>query len=83
MQAQDILARANAFMDTPFFTQIRVVLLQGKQPLNQRLRPKIQIPPAPPPPRPRNLGRFMGKLPESFPLKRCYEAYVRFFDPDA
>lgn len=79
MQATDILERANAFMNQEYFEKIRVVLMQGKRALNEARVPRSPRPPARPLPRPPRLGGLMGRLPDDFPLKDCYETYCKLF----
>lgn len=80
LQSYEILERANAFMDSNYFEQIKVVLLLGQEPLNRiraRRSAKHVVPQLPPmPPR---LGSLMGSLNPESPVTKCYEAYVRLF----
>ena len=84
LQSYEILERANAFMDSEYFAQIKVVLLLGQEPLNRirarrsakRILP--QLPPMPP-----RLGGLMGSLNPDSPVTKCYEAYVRLFTQSA
>jgi len=74
MLRDEILERANAFMDKAFFTDMHVSLSLGKRPLDGL---------APPPPRrrlPGNLPRLDGSAlqgsdPDS-PAARCYAAFL-------
>jgi len=74
MMRDEILERANAFMDEHFFTEVHVSLSLGKRPLDGL---------APPPPRgqtPKILPRLDGSAlrgadPDS-PAARCYAAFL-------
>jgi hypothetical protein len=44
LQGPEILERVNAFMDSPFFVKVRVVLVQGRRPLNRK-PPARPLPP--------------------------------------
>ena len=82
LQSPEILERANAFMDAPFFSQVRVILLQGQRPLNERRPPRPLSPARPPmPPRPPRLGGLMGAFSPDSLAGPCYEAYVAAFRP--
>lgn len=80
LQSPEILERVNAFMDSPFFSQIRVTLLHGQRALNEK-RPARPISPlrAALPPRPPRLGGLSGQFPPDSMVGRCYEAYVAAF----
>ncbi len=80
LQSDDILERANAFMDSPFFNRVRVILLHGQRTLDV-IRPQRPLLPPPPklPPRPPRLGSLLGKLDPASPVGRCYEAYLAMF----
>lgn len=79
MQSAEILERANAFMDSNFFERVRVVLLQGKRPLNEKrsVRPRHRLRRANPP-RPPRLGGL--QLPPDSPVAECYKAYIAAFE---
>ena len=71
----ELLERANAFMDLPFFNRVELHLLMGKNTLR---RVDITEPPVlPSPPRPPHLGNL--QFPEDSPLAECYKAYLRLF----
>lgn len=84
MLSEEILERANAFLETPFFESIHVALMQGEQSLSrsdiQSQAPKAsQQPKRPAPPLPYEaprIGALMGRLSPDSPITRCYEAYV-------
>lgn len=80
LQSMEILERANAFMDSEFFRQVKVNLMQGQQALTRPRprRPDSPIRPAPPP-KPTRLGGLVGKLTPDSPVTRCYEAYIAMF----
>ncbi len=78
MQAQEILERANAFMDGPFFSRIQVELSMGRSDLARPVAMRSP-PPAPRLPRPEKLGSLLGVLDPASPVGRGYEAYVRYF----
>lgn len=75
----ELLERVNAFLDSPFFSDIRLVLLQGARPLSEKraTRPTPAI--SRMPPRPPHLGGLVGKLDPLSPVTRSYEAYIRAF----
>ena len=79
----EILERANAFMDEPYFDKVELRLLLGETALDERIRattaPTI-VPPKTLPPRPDNLGGLFGKLDPESAVGRCYAAYVRMYD---
>lgn len=77
LQSPDILDRVNAFMDGPFFVQVRVILLQGQRALNER-RPARSLTPLRPcvPPRPPRLGALSGTFPPGSLVASCYDAYI-------
>ncbi len=76
--SQDILERANAFMDEAFFSGIRVGLMQGRRSLASPIpRPRIE-PLRTMPPRPPHLGGL--SLDPADPVGRAYAAYVRAFN---
>ncbi|MCL1939156.1 MAG: DUF721 domain-containing protein [Desulfovibrionaceae bacterium] len=80
LRAPEILERANATMGSEFFTEVNVLLLQGKTGLAQdntstahKTTPAAPAPPAfegPP------IGGLMGKLSPDSPITRCYETFV-------
>ncbi len=78
MQTQEILERANAFMDGPFFARVQVEQTMGRPDLAKPVR-AAPPPPAPPPRRPENLGGLVGVLDPSSPVGRCYMEYIRYF----
>jgi hypothetical protein len=75
LQGPEILERVNAFMGSLFFLKVRVVLVQGRRPLNRKIPPPAF--PAPQPARPPRLGGL--SLPQDSPAGRCYAAYVAMF----
>ena len=80
LQSVEILERANAFMDSDFFRQVKVALMQGQRDLSRkRLSPPQTIPR---PARPPRLGGLSGKLDPESPVTRSYEAYIAMFVAD-
>ncbi len=80
LQTPEMLERANAFMDSAFFEQIRVTLLQGQRPLTEKRRPRPVKPPVQPlPPRPPRLGALASAFAADSPAARAYAAYLRLF----
>ncbi len=80
LQTPEILERANAFMDTPFFSKVRVILQQGQRPLSEKLPARPTTPArSPMPSRPPRLGGLMGTFPPDSLVGRCYRAYVAAF----
>ena len=77
LQSYEILERVNAFMDTEFFSGVRVSLRQGRRSLAEprvrlHIEPLKTMPSAPFP-----LGGL--RLDASDPVGRAYAAYVRAF----
>lgn len=78
LQAPEILERANLHMQSEYFKEVKVLLLQGRTGL---VRPETQAadPPAPalpsfadgPP-----IGAHLGRLSPDSPVTRCYETIV-------
>lgn len=72
--AYEILERVNAFMDSEFFSRVRVTLMQGRRSLAE-LRPRLVIEPlVTMPPKPSPLGGL--QLDIDSPVGRAYAAYV-------
>lgn len=81
--AQDILARANAFMHTPRFSQVRFELLQGRRPLYPRQAGEqglVNLPEKRE--RPAKLGGLKDKVDPDTPAGRAYLAYVASFEEE-
>lgn len=79
MQATEVLERANAFMNEPYFSRIQVELAMNRKDLSA---PMPTMRPAPPEyhiARPINLGALSGKLDPESPVTQCYEAYLHYF----
>ena len=77
LQSVEILERANAFMDSDFFRQVKVALMQGQRDLSRKRAQAPYVPfRVPKPPR---LGGLAGKLDPQSPVTRSYEAYVAMF----
>lgn len=79
-QVNEILARANAFMNSPCFSQVRLELLQGRKPLYPRNRQgaglvnltEERV-------KPQNLGGLIDKIDPESPVGKAYLAYVASF----
>lgn len=81
--AQEILARANAFMNAPKFSQVRLELLQGRRPLYPRgLEDRGQVNLPDERQRPKKLGGLKDKIDPNSPAGRAYLAYVQSFEDD-
>ena len=78
MQTPDMLERANAFMDEPFFTKIQIEMMAGNANLS-RLQSEQHLLPRPSLRQPELLGALRPRLNPSSPVTRCYEAYLRIF----
>jgi len=79
MQSFEVLDRANAFMNQPYFSRIQVELVMGRVNLS---RPPLEHQPPSPAyriPKPEKLGNLQGTLDPESPVTRCYEAYLRYF----
>lgn len=74
--SQEILERANAYLEQPLFTKVTVRLMQGRPDLARRRES-----PAPAPERPlytpERVGRHLGSFSPDSPVTRCYEAHAR------
>lgn len=76
LMADEILERANAFMEEAFFSTVKVSLSLGKRPLNAAIRP------SPPPlplqePVPPLRGVYLPSMPPESAVARCYARFVR------
>lgn len=80
-QVNDILARANAFMNTPYFNQVRLELLQGRRPLYPRTQMDAGLVNLTEErKRPENLGSLKEKIDPESPAGRAYLAYIKSFE---
>ena len=79
MQSFEVLERANAFMNQPYFSRIQVELVMGRLNLSQPQMDQHPHPPAYRVPKPEKLGTLQGTLDPESPVTRCYEAYLRYF----
>ena len=77
----EMLERANAFMDGEVFSRVELHLLEGRTPLDERVsralpaqRRELV--------RPEHLGTLLGRLDPASPVGRCYQAYLRMFEPE-
>lgn len=75
LQGPEMLERANAFMDKPFFTRVKVSLMQERPDL-ARKREQPEYRPEAPAPAP-VLGAHLGRMKPDSPVARCYEAWAR------
>lgn len=77
LMADEILERANGFMEEPFFATVKVTLCLGKHPLNALAG--VGAPSARPlsesavPLR----GTYLASMPADSPVARCYARFVR------
>ena len=76
---EEMLERANAFMDAPVFQRIDLQLLMGRNPLD--LPPDIypSFRERPVPERPLRLGGPLEKMDPESPVTRAYLAYLHMF----
>lgn len=79
MQADEVLLRANAFMDAPYFSRIQVELVMGRSDLSRNAPPTSPPPAAPPVLKPAQLGSLGASLEPDSPVTKCYNAYLRYF----
>ena len=79
MQAEEVLERANAFMNAAYFSRVQVELVMGRKDLSKPVGALRPAPPEGKAPRPDNLGALQGRLDPDSPVTRCYEAYLRYF----
>lgn len=80
-QVPEILERANAFMHSPYFRQVRLELLQGRRPLYPRGKPdegRVNIPDERV--KPEGLGGLRGKIDPESPAGKAYLEYVKSFE---
>lgn len=78
MLSEELLERANAFLQTEYFTRLSVVLLQGAASLAAENGGTAAPPkPAPLPYTAPPIGALVGRLSPDSPITRCYEAHVR------
>lgn len=80
-QVNEILSRANAFMHAPYFSQVRLELLQGRRPLYPRHKPHqglVNLPDTRE--RPQKLGGLKDKIDPESPAGRAYLAYLESFN---
>ncbi|MEG2172869.1 MAG: DUF721 domain-containing protein [Desulfovibrionaceae bacterium] len=77
LQSGEILERVNAFMDEPFFSEVRVSLALGKNPLDSvmavpapRQRPRLEPGPAP-------SGLYLTVMDASSAVARCYARFAQ------
>lgn len=77
LQSGEILERVNAFMDEGFFTEVKVSLSLGKNPLDSaaavpvaRVRPLPERGPAP-------SGQYLGDMDAHSAVARCYALFAR------
>ncbi|NCD24970.1 MAG: DUF721 domain-containing protein [Deltaproteobacteria bacterium] len=76
----EILEKANTFLGTNYFQELKLELMSGRPPLDESLLP---IPsPSPTPPLPEPLGNLLPCMDPSSPVTACYRAYVKLFRPD-
>jgi hypothetical protein len=78
--AQNILDKANEFLGTAYFQEVKIELMAGRPALDESLLPKI--PPPPKAPKPDILGNLLPCMDPSSPVTSCYRAYVKHFRPD-
>lgn len=76
MQTEEILERVNAFIDEALFTEVRVSLALGKNPLNgslavppPRVRPVLERGPAP-------SGRYLDLMNSDSAVAKCYARFA-------
>lgn len=80
-QATEIIDRANAFMNAPYFSQLRLELLQGRKPLYPRCKPDSGLVNLPDERiKPENLGALKDKVDPESPAGKAYLAYVASFE---
>lgn len=80
-QVNEILDRANAFMNAPHFSQVRLELLQGRRPLYPRTQPEQgRVNLTEERERPAKLGGLRDKIDPESPAGRAYLAYLESFE---
>ena len=78
MQAQDVLERVNAFMNSAFFSRLQVELVMGRSDLSRPVAIRRPPPPIPRPQKPEPFGSLTGYDPLS-PAGQCYDTFRRLF----
>ena len=78
--APEILKRANAFLGTGYFQEVKLELMSGRPGLDRNLLPTPLPQPIPSAPKP--LGNLLPCMDPASPVSACYRAYVRHFRPD-
>jgi hypothetical protein len=76
----EILEKANTFLGTSYFQEVKLELMSGRPSLDHSLLPPS--PPKPVAPRPEPLGNLLPCMDPSSPVTNCYRAYVKLFRPD-
>lgn len=76
----EVVAKANEFLGTTYFQQVRLELMDGRPGLDQPLVTKPSI--MPKAPRPEPLGNLLPCMDPSSPVTSCYHAYVQHFYPE-
>ncbi|CAK7063598.1 MAG: hypothetical protein DELT_01537 [Desulfovibrio sp.] len=79
MQADEVLLRANAFMNGHVFSRVQVELVMGRNDLSRTAPVLREPPPEYETKKPEQLGSLIGVLDPESPVTKCYEAYVRYF----
>lgn len=80
-QVPEILDRANAFMHSPYFRQVRLELLQGRKALYPRSKPDVGLVNLPEERmRPEGLGSLRDKIDPESPVGKAYLEYVKSFE---
>ncbi len=72
--SDEMLERANAFMDAVFFTEVRIRLILGRKSLDA-VRPASLVGSAPEVALPCATGKYLKKMNLSSSLGRCYEKF--------
>lgn len=76
LMAEEILERANTFMEEPFFSTVKVSLAFGKKPLDTATA-RTPLPPRPLLEQgPALSGVYLAGMPEDSPVARCYARFV-------
>jgi hypothetical protein len=79
-QASQILSLANAFMNEPYFKQLRLELLQKRKPLYPRITVSSCRSSVEKRERPANLGRLVNHIDPESAAGKAYLAYIKSFE---
>jgi hypothetical protein len=74
---EEMVARANAFFEKPWFEECQIMALQGRKGLDRPPEADEGVPPPAPRPVERPTGRWLAEMDPDSPVARCYRAFAR------